>query len=44
MFKDLGEVESEREAFRAREREKTAAMGALSGLTHGELFRRISEI
>lgn len=44
MFKDLGEVASEREAFRAREREQTAAMGEPAGFAHGEAFKLVDDL
>ena len=44
MFKDLGEVASEREAFRARERELTAAMGGPAGFAHGEAFKLVDDL
>ena len=44
MFKDLGAVTSEREAFRARERALTAAMGEPAGFAHGEAFKLVDDL
>jgi LmbE family N-acetylglucosaminyl deacetylase len=44
MFKDLGEVASEREGFRVRERQKMAVMGELAGFEHGESFRLVTDL
>lgn len=44
MFKDLGEVESAREAFRARERQKMVEMGEVASFRYGETFTLVSDI
>ena len=44
MFKDLGEVESAREAFRARERQKMVEMGEVASFRYGETFTRVSDL
>lgn len=44
MYKDLGEVGSEREAFRARERRKMVEMGRPAGFRYGEAFALVTDL
>ena len=44
MFKDLGEVESEREAFRQRERDEMATAAVSTGFRYAETFRLVTDL